>query len=252
MAFTKVTELTSPISTLPDRVSGSAADLKARFDASPNQLKNAHNALCDELAATAAAGNIGAQAVPGVTGNTVQAILAGLKTAIDAIVSGVIPPSSVDEGMLQDGAVTGAKIAAGVVSTAKIEDSAITAAKILAGAISTAKLADGAVTGAKVSTEIEKRPVRSTATLAAANWVGTSAPFSYSLAVTGVTASGANESDQTVLLARDATAAQVKAWDAANVKGAGQAAGFAYLKAHGSKPTTDIPVEVLVTGGVYA
>jgi hypothetical protein len=52
---------------------------------------------------------------------------------------------------IADGAVTGAKIAAGAVATTNLANAGVTAAQLAAGAVVTANLADAAVTGPKLA-----------------------------------------------------------------------------------------------------
>lgn len=56
MGFTehKITAFTHRISDLPDQPTLSPEELKARFDSSPEELRAAHNAVCDEGEALAA------------------------------------------------------------------------------------------------------------------------------------------------------------------------------------------------------
>ena len=44
----KITEFTHRITDLPDQPTLSPRELKARFDSSPEELRQAHNAVCDE------------------------------------------------------------------------------------------------------------------------------------------------------------------------------------------------------------
>lgn len=83
-----------------------------------------------------------------------------------------------------------------------------------------------------------------TTTLSASGWTGSSAPYSQTVAVSGITATSVNDWLPTV----DATQEQIEAWDAANIKDGGQSAGSATLKAWGDKPTVDIPVQVVIGG----
>ena len=80
------------------------------------------------------------------------------------------------------------------------------------------------------------------ATLFASNWTGASAPYIYTLAVTDVTAS----SNGALRIAQSATDEQFTAWGAAQLRVTAQAAGTLTVKATGTVPTIDIPVEVLV------
>ena len=61
MAFTKLTKSVLNISALPDRVENQAQTLKATFDQAGVDIKEAHNALIDELEANSSASNIGAR-----------------------------------------------------------------------------------------------------------------------------------------------------------------------------------------------
>ena len=80
------------------------------------------------------------------------------------------------------------------------------------------------------------------ATLFASNWTGASAPYTYTLAVTGVTAS----SNGSLRIAQSTTDEQFTAWGAAQPRVTAQAAGTLTVKAAGTVPTIDIPVEVLI------
>lgn len=83
-----------------------------------------------------------------------------------------------------------------------------------------------------------------TTTLTASGWTGSAAPYSQTVAVSGITATSVNNWLPTV----SATQEQIEAWDAANIKDGGQSAGNATLKAWGDKPTVDIPVQVVIGG----
>ena len=82
------------------------------------------------------------------------------------------------------------------------------------------------------------------ATLLAASWTGTSAPYTYTLAVNGVTAN----SNQELLPALNITEEQLTALQAANIQDGGQAANSITLTAFGDKPTIDLPIRVIVRG----
>ena len=79
----KITDWTQPVSSLDDRPQMTAAALKAAFDSNTNQIKPAVNGMIDDLTGTGGAGNIGVDVIAGVTGTTVQAMLAALKALID-------------------------------------------------------------------------------------------------------------------------------------------------------------------------
>ena len=80
------------------------------------------------------------------------------------------------------------------------------------------------------------------ATLFASNWTGASAPYTYTLAVTDVTVS----SNGVLRIAQSATDEQFTAWGTAQLRVTAQAAGTLTVKATGTVPTIDIPVEVLI------
>ena len=85
------------------------------------------------------------------------------------------------------------------------------------------------------------KPTTTEATLLASGWTGDSAPYTYTLSVTGVTA----DSHQEFCPGLDITTAQLTALQAANIQDGGQAEGTVTLKAFGTKPTIDLPIRVL-------
>lgn len=85
-----------------------------------------------------------------------------------------------------------------------------------------------------------------TATLAVASWTGTAAPYSITVAVTGVTTT----SNQEVLPGASITAAQLKALQEANIQEGSQSANTITLKGFGKKPTVAIPIRIIVRGDV--
>lgn len=102
----------------------------------------------------------------------------------------------------------------------------------------------GGVTAAAAGTDYSGPKATVTATLLASGWTGSEAPFVYTLAIAGVTAT----SYQELLPAVNITAEQLKALQAANITDAGQAAGTMTLKAYGKKPAVDIPIRVIKEG----
>ena len=102
----------------------------------------------------------------------------------------------------------------------------------------------GGVTVAVKGTDYSGPKATVTATLLASGWTGSEAPFVYTLAVAGVTAT----SYQELLPAVNITAEQLKALQAANITDGGQAAGSMTLKAYGKVPTLDIPIRVIKEG----
>lgn len=102
----------------------------------------------------------------------------------------------------------------------------------------------GGVTAAAAGTDYSGPKATVTATLLASGWTGSEAPFVYTLAIAGVTAT----SYQELLPAVNITAEQLKALQAANITDAGQAAGTMTLKAYGKKPAVGIPIRVIKEG----
>lgn len=102
----------------------------------------------------------------------------------------------------------------------------------------------GGVTAAAAGTDYSGPKATVTATLLASGWTGSEAPFVYTLAIAGVTAT----SYQELVPAVDITAEQLKALQAANITDGGQAAGSMTLKAYGKVPTVDIPIRVIKEG----
>ena len=103
---------------------------------------------------------------------------------------------------------------------------------------------NGGVTAAAAGTDYSGPKATVTATLLASGWTGSEAPFVYTLAIAGVTAT----SYQELLPAVNITAEQLKALQAANITDAGEAAGSMTLKAYGKVPTVDIPIRVIKEG----
>ena len=102
----------------------------------------------------------------------------------------------------------------------------------------------GGVSAAVKGTDYAGASETVTATLLAASWTGDAAPYTYTLAVTGVTAN----SNQELLPALNITEEQLTALQAANIQDGGQAANSITLTAFGDKPIIDLPIRVIVRG----
>lgn len=89
-----------------------------------------------------------------------------------------------------------------------------------------------------------EKSLATTATILAESWTGSSAPFSYTLSVAGVTTTSVQE----ILPSLTITAAELESLQAANVQDGGQTAGQITLKAFGDKPTIDLPVRIVLRG----
>ena len=99
-ADNKLTSFTKKIIDLIDQPNMQPNELKAYFDSSPEEVRQAHNSLCDALttatsAATAAA-NLGFQTTAGVPADNVQDAIENVQEQLDAAVMGNIPSGSVD------------------------------------------------------------------------------------------------------------------------------------------------------------
>ena len=82
------------------------------------------------------------------------------------------------------------------------------------------------------------------ATLTASSWTGSSAPYTYTLTITGVTAN----TNQDILPGLNISAAQLEQLQAANIQDGGQATNQITLKAFGEKPTSNLPIRVIIRG----
>lgn len=92
----KIAAFSKTISQLRDQPNMQPAELKAYFDSSPEELRQAHNGLCDALYATSAASSLGFQRTAGVPADTVQAAVENVQAQVTDAVLGNIPSGSVD------------------------------------------------------------------------------------------------------------------------------------------------------------
>ena len=155
MALQKITNQEieeKQIASLPDRMTGTAAENKAAFDALTKAVIEKYNELITVLSSLGGAAEIGSEPFAGVgEAKTVREQLIALQRNIAGAVAGSIPDASITTEKLVDQAVTTRKIAANAVTATEIADAEVTKAKIRDLAISTIKLADGAVTEAKLA-----------------------------------------------------------------------------------------------------
>lgn len=86
------------------------------------------------------------------------------------------------------------------------------------------------------------KPQTYTATLTAAGWAGSKAPYTQTVSIAGVPAEGV----VIVGLAANATEQQLKTCRAARIEPSGQAEGAITLKAMGVKPSIDLPISATV------
>ena len=155
MDFKKITQAeieANQVASLPDRMSGTAAENKAAFDALAKLAIERYNELIDILTSGAGADNVGSEPFAGVgEANTVRGQLLALQGNIADAVAGSIPDASITAAKLADNVVSNAKLQNGAVTEAKIGDGEVTGAKLRDLAVETSKLADGAVTAAKMA-----------------------------------------------------------------------------------------------------
>lgn len=97
----RLNKFTQTVSELPTVPNLSAEEMKARFDACPEELREKYNVLCDALSNQTAASSLGFARTTGVAADTVQA-------AIENVQNQVVQTSL---GQIADGSITDAKLA---------------------------------------------------------------------------------------------------------------------------------------------
>jgi hypothetical protein len=92
MSFNPLDAFTKKVADMADQPSGTPSEIKAAFDAAPEELREYFNNLVNALKSTASgdsgAKNTGATAISGLTGTDVQSLLEGLKSYIDTNATG--------------------------------------------------------------------------------------------------------------------------------------------------------------------
>lgn len=83
-------------------------------------------------------------------------------------------------------------------------------------------------------------------TLTTSNWVGSAAPYTYVLAVTGATSSNLIET----ITPGTITDEQLISYEVAQIKKITQATDTITLYAYGTKPIIDLPITVIVRGDI--
>lgn len=96
----KLQQFSKKISSLRDQPNMQPSELKAYFDSSPEELRQAHNGLCDALTAVSAAAALGFQRTAGVPADTVQAAVENVQSQLTDAVLGNIPSGSVTNDKL--------------------------------------------------------------------------------------------------------------------------------------------------------
>ena len=145
----------------PNKLTGTAQQNKLVFDALGYLFREKINDLIDALMGAGSAGDLGIDAIAGLTADNVQAALEEIMENIQIASVESLVDGSVTTAKLADLAVTTAKLAAAAVTAAKIADGSVTTDKLAAAAVTTAKIAllaittaliaDGAVTEAKIA-----------------------------------------------------------------------------------------------------
>lgn len=95
IASARLLALEHPITALDDRPALSADDLKAYFDANPQQLFEAHNTLVEALTASTGASGVGFAATDSITEDNVQAALENLHAQLAGVALGSVPDNSI-------------------------------------------------------------------------------------------------------------------------------------------------------------
>lgn len=87
--FEKLVSFTKKVSDLADKPSLNASELKAQFDAAPDEVRTYLNKLIDALTKTTSgdsgAKNVGATNISGLTGSDVQSLLESLNSTINGV-----------------------------------------------------------------------------------------------------------------------------------------------------------------------
>lgn len=123
MPFQKLLNFTTKVADLADQPALTTADLKAQFDAAPDEVRVYLNTLIDALGSTtdsdSGADGIGVTPIDGLTGSTVQTLFESVKSAIDNAVLGQILDGSIGPEKLSFSAetTTGAQIKANQAET---------------------------------------------------------------------------------------------------------------------------------------
>ena len=91
----KLPEFEHKISDLPDQPNMQPNELKAYFDANPELLRQALNALCNALGSTTAATGLGFAQTAGVPETNVQDAIENVQAQVTAAIIGSIPSGSV-------------------------------------------------------------------------------------------------------------------------------------------------------------
>lgn len=110
MPFEKLLQFTDKVADLPDKPNTSitAAELKAQFDAAPEELRTKYNQLIEALQSSetgdSGASQIGSETINGVTGLTVHDQIKSVFSQLQNVALGQIPDGGVTAAKLNDDA----------------------------------------------------------------------------------------------------------------------------------------------------
>lgn len=96
----KIDAFQKPVSSLADAPELSAQELKARFDASPEECRKSINGVVDTLSGVQGAYNIGFRESEGVHAKTVQEAIENVQGQLQNVTAGMVPEGSVSQKML--------------------------------------------------------------------------------------------------------------------------------------------------------
>lgn len=97
---TTLTKFNQRIAELADEPALTPDELKARFDACPEELRVGHNALVGSLLAPTAAAELGFAKTPGVPADSVQAAVTSVQKQLTDIALGTVPEGSIGRSKL--------------------------------------------------------------------------------------------------------------------------------------------------------
>lgn len=91
----KLQQFSKKIISLPDQPNMQPTDLKAYFDSSPEEVRQAHNGLCDALSAATSAAALGFQRTAGVPADSVQNAIVNVQSQLCDAALGNVPFGSI-------------------------------------------------------------------------------------------------------------------------------------------------------------
>lgn len=91
----RLNQFSSPVAALPDEPRLKPDELKRHFDASPEELRQKHNALCDALQGVSAAVQLGFIRTAGIPADNVQGALESVQKQVSDAATGELPAGSI-------------------------------------------------------------------------------------------------------------------------------------------------------------